>query len=318
MASYNIFNYNHRPAKSIERKIFVELLKEIYGVSPGKDCTYIGLGSVFFTDFKLIHKELGIENLINIEENIDDKKRFEFNRPFSCIKLKWGRTCDILPLENWTGKKIVWLDYETSLREYMFEDLETFIINAQPESFYLMSCNSKLERYTTNDGVHKLDKFKADYEDYLPDDISSLDLTNKHSAALIHSMFTLSINSFIDMRNAALNEDDKVIFHQLIYLTYQDGAPMMTMGGFLLKKSNYKKFLNYKLQNLSYVRTGNISLNLFSPIVTNQELDLMNNYLPRSQKNFLNLKKIDFIPRDERVKYQSTYRYYPNYAEISS
>lgn len=317
MGSYNIFNYGHRPAKSIERKLFVELLKEIYGVNPGKDYTYIGMGSIFFIDFKLLHKELGIENLINIEQNIEDQERFKFNRPFSCIKLKWGKSNDVLPVEDWKGKKILWLDYETSLREYMFEDLETTFNNANSGSFYFISLNSKLDRYTTNNGKHKLEDFKRDFEDYIPDGINKDHLTRNYSTKLIHRMINSTIMSILDQRNAALNENEKLEFHQLLFLKYQDGAPMMSIGGLLLSKSDYQNFFDKNFDKLSYVRTGTDPLDLISPVVTSQELDLMNNFLPRSQKNFLKLKKIAFIPEPERIKYQSTYRYYPNYVKIA-
>jgi hypothetical protein len=142
MASYNIFNYNYRPAKSVERKIFVELLKEMYGVIDAKKCTYIGFGSIFFVDFRMIHKELGIKKMINIEGNIEDKQRFEFNKPYSCIDLKWGKSTEVLIDLDWTGKKIIWLDYDETLQAYMFEDLEIIFSNIEPGSFYFLSCNS--------------------------------------------------------------------------------------------------------------------------------------------------------------------------------
>jgi len=185
MASYNIFNYNYRPAKSIERKLFAELLKEIYGVFPGKDCTYIGLGSVFFSDFKLIHKELGINLMINIEKNEDDKKRFEFNKPFSCIKLKWGETTAVLPCENWEGRKIIWLDYDKSLQPFMFEDIDTVFTKANSGSFYLMSCNSKLSKYVRPDGNHNISGFENDFDGLVPDETSSSNLTEAQSPQLI-------------------------------------------------------------------------------------------------------------------------------------
>ncbi|WP_026776286.1 O-methyltransferase [Polaribacter sp. Hel_I_88] len=316
MASYNIFNYNYRPAKSIERKLFVELLKEIYGISPGNDCSYIGLGSVFFSDFKMIHKELGINNLVNIEKNKTDKKRFEFNKPFSCIKLEWGDTTDVLPTLDWKSRKIIWLDYDQSLQSFMFDDIDFVFTNAIEGSFYFMSCNSGLNRYTSQDGNHKLNQFENDFDGLVPNGIKKESLSKNQSVNLIYEMIKKRIEHNLDLKNVTLIEKEKLLFHQMLYITYQDGAPMISIGGYIMKKSNHKIFLKKRINKFLFVRLDDKPLDLISPIVTTQELDLMNNYLPKSKKQFLNIKKIDFIPIKDRTKYQSTYRYFPNFVEI--
>ena len=180
MASYNSFNYNYRPAKSIERKIFIEILKATYGVISDRSYEYIGLGSIFFTDFKLIHKELGITEMINIEQNETDKKRFEFNKPFSCIKLKWGMTNDVLPSLKWDNRKIIWLDYDQSLQNYMFEDIDTIFSNLISGSFFLFSCNSSFQRYYNNsDQSYRIEDFEKDFDGFSPLEIKNENLTKK-------------------------------------------------------------------------------------------------------------------------------------------
>ncbi len=316
MASYNIFNYHYRPAKSIERKLFIELLKELYGVNQNKDLGYIGLGSVFFADFKLIHKELGLSNLINIEMNEDDMLRFEFNKPFSCIKLKWGKTTDVLPNINWTtGKKILWLDYDQSLQPYMFEDIDTFFSEAPSESFFLLTCNYSFHRYLS-ENVYNEEKFKKDFEGICRLDVTKEELTKKNAPILVQEMIKDRIESNLSSRNAALSDEEKLEFHQLIFITYQDGAPMFTYGGYLLRKELARDFKKLQINKLPYVRSGEDFLNLQSPVVTTQELDAMNNFLPNYPSRFLSIKKITFIPEEERKKYLTTYRYYPNFVEI--
>ena len=314
MPSYEIFDYGLRPAKSIERKLFAELLREIYGVNPGKDCTYIGLGSPFFIDFKIIHKELNIKNMINIEKKKGDIKRFEFNKPFSCINLKWGDTTSVLPSLNWQGRKIIWLDYDSSLRSYMFEDIDTIFSNIKSESFFLFSSNSTLPRYD-NSQEEGLAKFKEDFEGKSPDGITKSDMTPKKSPYLIRKMIYDRIDYILSLRNAALQEDEHLVYHQLLNIIYKDGAPMITTGGYIIKKI-IPSISQVQVNKLRYIRNEEDFLDLQSPIVTSQEIDLMNNYLPNFYSRFIKLKKINFIPQEEREKYFNTYRYHPNFVEI--
>jgi len=67
MNSYHKINYNLRSSKSIERKIVFEVIREIIPLDQLKQYQYVGFGSPFYTDFRIVHKELGIGSLICIE-----------------------------------------------------------------------------------------------------------------------------------------------------------------------------------------------------------------------------------------------------------
>lgn len=315
--SYNIFNYNYRPAKSIERKIIVELLKEIYGVINSQHCTYIGLGSIFFSDFRLIHRELGIQEMINIEENESDEKRFKFNKPFTNIKLKWGLTTDVLPSLDWKGKKIIWLDYDYSLQPYMFEDLEIIFSNIESGGFYLFSCNSALSKYfDQKEQEYKVEKFVESFQDNTPFDLKPSDLSRKNSPKLIRSMIVEKIKEILTDRNASKDEDEKLSFYQLLNISYQDGAPMFSIGGFISNKKDINLLEYGSLKELPYIKLDKEILNIEYPVITAKETDLLNSFLPREKKKFLKLKTIDFIPEDDRSQFQRIYRYYPSFVEI--
>ena len=133
--SYNKFNYNVRASKSVERKMILEVLKDLCPPSVIRDYQYIGFGSVFYTDFRLFHKDLNICDMICIEREVDDKDRFEFNKPYKCINLIMGNSDEILPKLNWQKKSITWLDYEDRLLPTMFDDLRTIINNAKNNMF---------------------------------------------------------------------------------------------------------------------------------------------------------------------------------------
>lgn len=318
MASYNKFNYNYRPSKSIERKIFIELLKEIYGVSRASELTYIGFGSIFFADFKLIHKELGVRNMINIEAEETDKKRFEFNKPFANIDLQWGTSTEILPTIDWNGKKIVWLDYDKALQEYMLEDIGTVFSTIEDKSFFFISCNSQMSKfYNPKTNVHDEAKFKAAFGNYAPYDLTPEMMTNANSPSLLRSMFNSVIKSTLNNRNAAIADPDlQYIYSQLLYIVYKDGAPMFSLGGLILKRKDFKKFTKSKFLSLPYISTGENYLDIESPLLTNSEVDLINTHLPEKKVRFLKNKDLAFLPPSEIEKYYNFYRYYPSFVEI--
>lgn len=318
MASYNRFNYNYRPAKSVERKIFVDLLRQIYGVKGIQDCEYIGLGSIYFSDFRLIHKELGLNRMVNIEAEIGDKDRFLFNVPYSCIKLKWGFSYDVLPRLNWAGKKIIWLDYDSSLQYYMFDDIDHIFSNLEAGSFYFMSCNSTFSRFfDSGNQSYKVDDFKESFPGLHPFSLSSEMLSNKNSASLIARMILGRIKHNLKLINSGKPKKERLRFVQLLNIVYKDGAPMVSIGGLLLKEKEYSQFKKTGTLKLPFVRIeGQDELNLEMPLLTNQEIDLLNGHLPSSETRFIKRPKIKFIPEDEKKKYLRAYRYFPSYVEV--
>jgi hypothetical protein len=318
MASYNQFNYNYRPAKAVERKIFIELLKEMYGITGLLDATYIGLGSIFFSDFRLVHKELGISKMVNIEVNQADQERFEYNKPYACIELLWGMSTDILPTLDWNGTKIIWLDYDGSLKQYMIEDVEIIFSALQPDSFYFATCNSSMQRfYNKNLNKHNEKQFAQEFGNYSPFGLTSEMLTNKNSPLLIRDIINSQIKHTLDLRNAAIQEvGEKLLYVQLLLITYQDGAPMFSTGGILKRRKDLKRLVREPFMSLPYIRTGDKALDIESPILTNSEIDLINSFLPNKVKNFMTKGELRFIPETEKEKYFNLYRYYPSFVEI--
>lgn len=318
--SYNSFNYNYRPAKSIERKLIIEILREIYGSSNKESCTYIGMGAIFFTDFRLIHKELGINKMINIESNVNDERRFIFNKPYACIELNWGMTNEVLPRLDWDNKTILWLDYTDSLQPYMFEDIDTFFSKAQIGSFFLLTCNSAFQKFfDKKNGIHDVDSFKEVFEEYSPYHLPPERLTAKKAPYLMKEMINSRIDHILKQRNASIEEaGDKCVYHQMLFIHYQDGAAMMTTGGYLTTANELRNFISTPVNSLPFIRSNNEISDIQSPILTNQETILLNTFLPCSKDILLDLEdvNINFIPVSEREKYIDNYRYYPNFFEV--
>src|SRR5580692_4724636 len=49
--------------------------------------------------------------------------RIEFNKPYSCIKMKWGKSFEVLPNMQWDKRTIAWLDYDFQIDKNVLADV---------------------------------------------------------------------------------------------------------------------------------------------------------------------------------------------------
>lgn len=305
-------NYNLRPSKSIERKMILEVLKDVCISSEAKNYRYIGFGSSFFTDFKLFHKSLNICDMISIESKISNSQRVEYNKPYSCIDVKLGLSTQILPQLKWDKKSIVWLDYETSLRQYMFDDIATCTSRSLPGSFLILTLRREFE-----DGVTK-EYFESTFGENVFAGFKNEDLEPSKSAETISRMFFNKIEDSLNSRNAAYKEPQKrVLFRQLFDFSYKDDAKMYTFGGMFIRGDEEQIFNNYNFNSLEFIGKKQKPHDISFPIITNKEYHELNALLPSTKELFLGKENIKFIPKEHVESYYNTYKFYPAYIEIS-
>ena len=146
--TYRRFNYALRPAKHIQRKMIMDVLQRLDRLPNRslRDYRYIGLGSVFFVDFNLVHRALGIRKMICIEHHEEDRSRFLFNRPFSTVELHFGEAGAVLEGEiKWTTPSIIWLDYDYKLDKTVLSDIATVARRAPHGSVLLVTVDAEPE-----------------------------------------------------------------------------------------------------------------------------------------------------------------------------
>jgi len=68
--SYRIINYALRPAKAIERRMLCAAFERLHPFQRIQDYRYVGFGSIYFSDFQLLHRQLGITDMLSIERDI--------------------------------------------------------------------------------------------------------------------------------------------------------------------------------------------------------------------------------------------------------
>ena len=81
--SYLKVPYDLRPAKQVERRMLIDAFHRLTSAGfPIADYQYTGMGSIYFVDFILFHKLLGMDKLLSVEFDKDIEKRVKFNAPF--------------------------------------------------------------------------------------------------------------------------------------------------------------------------------------------------------------------------------------------
>ena len=322
MPSSERINYMLRPNKSVERKMVCEMLSRISAVRNVSMFQYIGFGSTYFADFSLFHRNLGITQMISIEGEGRAKNRCEFNKPFACIDLRMGESSDILPnLDFNTKDSIVWLDYDGIISDTVFSDINTVVTAIRPDSFFMLSLNAEfilLKQEAESD----IKQYLIDMigEERFPNQFLDNEITSKIYLNILYHCIIEEIRTVVQKRNGM--EDYELTFHQVVYFVYKDGARMMTIGGFLFKKDEENERMDkMAIHQLPYYRNSMEPFNIKCPVLSLNEIQALNSFLPREiimdKKGEIKDEDLNNFPVENKdiKQYSFLYRYYPNFAE---
>lgn len=310
--SGNKINYNLRPAKQIERKMLCEAMRKLTPFSKLETYTYIGFGSFYFRDFYLLHKSLGIQNMISIESEITNIERFEFNKPFRCIKVIFGPSNSILPSLDWNLKTIAWLDYDGPLNTSVLTDINFVIQKLSPGSMFIVSVNAEpLKKTDTEKPIEIFKNLVGELK--VPTDINdSSKFSGWETANIYYRVIKNEIQEHLSTRNGPRPTNNKFEFKQLFNFHYSDNAKMLTVGGVLIESGQSHTFDSCAFQDLPFVSLNEIPYLIELPLLTYREIRYLDSKLPNEQIEEL---KGNGIPEKELREYSKLYRYFPTFAE---
>ncbi|HEX8376172.1 MAG TPA: O-methyltransferase, partial [Pedobacter sp.] len=283
VTSFEKFNYGLRPAKNIERKMMADGFRRLSGFGKVNEYTYIGMGSLYFTDFTLFHRLLNFRRMISIESSDKEKyqKRFDFNKPFRSIEIKFGRTSSELPKLKWKDKAVVWLDYDGKLEMECINDIILLCANAASGTFICFSVNvdptkvdfSKTgsskkesneevdeetedsdeeirentfvdEKYVAGESeIRLLEYLNSEFGEtgLLPSGLDLLDMPGWNFATVCRQIIDNQIQETLKQRNSLAEEEEEFHYHQIFNFHYEDGAKMLTVGGVIYQQKDIKK-----------------------------------------------------------------------------
>ena len=307
MKSPTALNYEIRPCKFAERRMLLSSFARIIGVFKQR-YQYIGFGGLSFTDFKLFHKELHINDMYSIESRYCTHK-LEFNKPYSCISILHGHSSEMLSSIDLTKPSIIWLDYDDVLSLDVFTDLELVLHSIPRGSIYIMSCNRQLRKDKTS--PYSKDELRDIYGSLVPFDIQDDCCTDINSSITIKRMIEAECNNILRNRNKL---GENLMYKSLYNIKYSEyrGARMFTCGGVILDKEDFDLDLN--LEDLEYISTD-FPYEIDIPNLTYRETNYLNQVLGISEKEQELVNK-EIIRCEDIEKYKKIYKFIPNFYDV--
>jgi hypothetical protein len=314
--SSDSINYSVRPNKSVERKLIVDALSRLPVNLKLSDYRYIGMGAMWFVDFVLVHRFLRIEDMISIE--INNRDRAYFNRPYSCIKVIEGESTallneGVLPLKD--KPLIVWFDYDGMLTRSVLKDLEYLCWNATLGSIFLVTVNAHKHSYMKKVGDETIslkESLAPDLGKLVPDPFPANADTRLGFQKLLGQMIQDHISRTVLASRECLE------FLPLFDFSYEDGAPMVTVGGILCDEALRAAIKASPAFGLDYIGKPD-QYRIEVPPLTFREKHAIDQLLPALKPPYKsNLKKeLAFSLDSKQIEnYRRFYPFYPLFWEL--
>jgi hypothetical protein len=288
-----------------------------------RDYTYLGFGSVYYTDFIILHKYLYVDKMICIEGS-DIPRRMKFNRPYKFIALKMGKVSTVLPRIDFRKKYIVWLDYDYGIdygvmeeESSILEDVSAFISKLAPGSFLMVTSeaeprlsNRKInERLSEEERITTLlESLRKNCGDLFYPVLEKRDITKNKMPIIIAKALRQQI------LKATLTNLYGLKFHQLFNFVYADGAQMVTVGGVLDSPEKKGVLEKAGVFNLPCVARGERPREISVPPLTNREKEAIDAQIEEGIKP-TNIQLRFEIKSNLLLNYLKYYRHYPTFHE---
>jgi hypothetical protein len=312
MASFDVVNYSLRPSKSIQRQLVFEGVGKLNHHLDFKRMAYVGFGSIWFTDFVLAHRLLGIDDMVSIESSDVGFQRAVFNSPYATVTVKHGLSSDVIPKlyqdPIMAGRPwLVWLDYDYEFNENVKSDVTSLIENAPANSILLVTFNGHEMKY--GKAQDRPERIRQLFGAAVPDDLSKAACKEER---LQDNLADFAIAAIQSNANDLARPGGFVPAFRLIY---RDNAPMITVGGILPAKGAARIAIDVVAAPDWRCKP---SKPIIAPHLTIREAVVLQSQLPSAKPLDRNaVRALGFDLEDEQLEAFSTYyRHYPAFAQI--
>jgi hypothetical protein len=305
-ASFEDINYSIRPAKAAQRHMLVEAIGRLSRFAPLPDYQYVGFGSTFFVDFKLLHQRYGLTHMFSIERAVRKRKRFDLNVPFDSITMLYGDSSKMLLHKEieWRRPAIVWLDYDEPFDQAKLGDCDRVLARATHGSLLIVSFSSNAGQEPGREA-----RIRDRLADWVPREENSAKLDNRRFAEITLDGLT------DEARQQLADREDAKVFRQLFRFRYSDGHPMATWGGLVLEGDREAEADDCKFGDLDFVRQGRQTYTIAIPNLTPVERALVERYLPGDPAAAKRELRGRSVPVREVDRLARVYRYAPTFVE---
>jgi hypothetical protein len=278
--------------------------KSLIGLEQHK---YLGLGSMWFADFRLAHRILEIDHMISLELPVS-APRAAFNKPYRGIQVESQSSHAYFgsrATEDWAAPFVCWLDYDGVLKEESVKDATTFLNNCACNSVLILTVNGVRNSYRSGkSGDPKKDRLETSIG-AIEKLLGSVSIPNPHDfaknaagvypdlsdvafpAVLGDSLLEFMIHKVAASGRASGQE--QLRFVPLFNFSHQDGARMVTVGGAICGPDSEDIWRNDVAKNVAVNGTSKIPTHLaldLIPITLKEKLTL-DNCLPQVEPDFL-------------------------------
>jgi len=317
MGSTDLVNFSVRQNKAIERQIVFDGLAKLLRLMGHNDTVYLGFGSVWFVDFVMAHRQLGIERMYSIEADEVVFERAKFNRPYRTIEIVPGLSIDAIPdlleaqPELQSTPWVLWLDYDQPLGEDSVGELSRLARTAPTGSILLTTFNSATRHY--GKAKQRYERMCQLFGDATPrnpfvepEDLSDPKLQMSFMAEATLNMMLSS--------SAAAGRDDWPI--PAYSIAYQDGSPMVTVG-IALCPDESKVSVEALLRSEDW--NGIVEKPIITPPLTQKEVSALEACLPSNAGLDRSMvKELGFDLLEEQIEaFVTHYLNYPSFAQIA-
>lgn len=252
--SFERFDYLLRTNKHIERRLVFDVLCAADQRIGFSEHWYLGFGSMWFGDFRLAHRLLGINTLVSMELT-DHAARAKFNRPFAGVTVEAGESGAImanLSQETWNQPVIAWLDYDGYLNNEVVSDINLLLDRAQPNSAVIITVNGARGTYRGRKASTLTARNETSVgvvEGFLGSGSIPTRCAPQQNAAGAYidvpeaefpEFLTEAIADYMQhhvMASAREVEGDRLRFLPLYRLHHRDSADMVTVGGVVVTEA---------------------------------------------------------------------------------
>ena len=297
--------------------MLLEVARRLAAFGPIDEYRYLGLGSVWFSDFQLFHRAFGISEMVSIEREKSAEARIRANLPFAAVTPIFDTTAKVLPALDWSKRQIVWLDYDDPISPGVLADAATVARKSPSGSLIAISVQVhhalEVDEATAVGSGSALNLFKGRYSNAsLPVDLAEDDFHGRPFAKLSADMIEGELENALVARNTAFDADspERLMFHRICRIAYADGAPMMTVVGVVVSEGEAEIVGSLHLDRLDFVPDDGI-VRIEVPKITPREARMLEARLPSSGS----LSR-DHVPGSDASAFAKFYRYLPSFAAI--
>lgn len=306
--SYLKVAYNLRPAKQVERRMMIDAFQIMSraGFQIG-DYQYTGFGSIYFVDFILFHKLLGIRKMLDVEYSTDIEKRVLFNKPFDSVDLEMKPISEVIPHLSPDIKHLLWLDYDNILHREVLADAASSATQLSCGSILIITVdveppteNGEPKEWMSYFEEEAYRYFKADW------DVRKFGRANlpRINIEILHN----AIKNGLAGRTG-------VQFFPVFSFLYRDGHQMLTLGGVVGTEIEGRFIDGCDFSRAPYIRRklDDEPYRIKVPQLTTKERFYLDSAMPCADE----WKPSEFELDDEAIKaYREIYRFMPTYAEL--